>query len=559
MGKNKHKKNFDPVKGCQEPSTGILGGFFMLLLFMAYAIFQAEVMEGGGENIRNCLSLMPESVRFSSIKRDYFDIFGIVITGFFFMVTWEIRRSFMQRTANLIIAAVAVYLAWMAAMGKRLFFKNSTAIFLGWEWTELEMALMIFSASSCVLWLISLFSSRRKDINAAPTGWAVKTGFFRWLSGLIFFTIILVIFLSHPFYRSNYYENWRITVSYLFIIYLLSGLFYAVVTNLLRKGRGEDRRDPCFAFMLIIRAVFYSLIPARGKGNKNFIRRKKNLSMILKNRSLLVAIGDMGVKFFFVPLMTTFLFIECSTFFQNFPIFFRQLLLIAGDIPKFTMDYLNEGKVGPWVNLFNYSYISMLHGIFIMDVSLGLIGYICSSRWLDNKTKSVDPTLAGWLAVLICYPPFNSITSNYLPYDKTLGDAPYLLQLSQALLSSNGTVIMMTDVIDGALKFITLIAFSVYVWATMAFGLRFSNLTNRGIITRGPYKYIRHPAYISKNLAWWTENIRSFASPWQFIFMIVWNYIYYLRAITEERHLMRDPDYAAYCSRVKHKFIPGLW
>jgi protein-S-isoprenylcysteine O-methyltransferase Ste14 len=33
---------------------------------------------------------------------------------------------------------------------------------------------------------------------------------------------------------------------------------------------------------------------------------------------------------------------------------------------------------------------------------------------------------------------------------------------------------------------------------------------------------------------------------------------YYIRAITEERHLMADPYYQAYCQQVKYRFIPGV-
>src|SRR3546814_17210443 len=48
---------------------------------------------------------------------------------------------------------------------------------------------------------------------------------------------------------------------------------------------------------------------------------------------------------------------------------------------------------------------------------------------------------------------------------------------------------------------------AVYAWATMAFGIRFSNLTHRGIITHGPYALTRHPAYIAKNLSWWVGSM----------------------------------------------------
>jgi len=35
--------------------------------------------------------------------------------------------------------------------------------------------------------------------------------------------------------------------------------------------------------------------------------------------------------------------------------------------------------------------------------------------------------------------------------------------------------------------------------------------------------------------------------------------IYTVRALTEERHLMKDPEYRAYCKKVKYRFIPGVF
>ena len=43
------------------------------------------------------------------------------------------------------------------------------------------------------------------------------------------------------------------------------------------------------------------------------------------------------------------------------------------------------------------------------------------------------------------------------------------------------------------------------------------------------------------------------------ITIAVWAFIYYMRALTEERHLLKDPEYQAYTEKVKYKFIPGLF
>jgi protein-S-isoprenylcysteine O-methyltransferase Ste14 len=93
---------------------------------------------------------------------------------------------------------------------------------------------------------------------------------------------------------------------------------------------------------------------------------------------------------------------------------------------------------------------------------------------------------------------------------------------------------------------------AVYAWATVAFGLRFSNLTHRGILTHGPYAWSRHPAYLSKNLFWWlsTLPILTIGSVVDAVrataLMGVVSGIYYWRARTEERHLGLDPVYRDY-------------
>ena len=86
----------------------------------------------------------------------------------------------------------------------------------------------------------------------------------------------------------------------------------------------------------------------------------------------------------------------------------------------------------------------------------------------------------------------------------------------------------------------------VYAWATVAFGLRFSNLTYRGVITHGPYRFTRHPAYLSKNLFWWSASLPFLVTdggPVEAIRNVVGlslvSAIYYWRARTEEPRISR--------------------
>lgn len=178
---------------------------------------------------------------------------------------------------------------------------------------------------------------------------------------------------------------------------------------------------------------------------------------------------------------------------------------------------------------------------FLFDVCFGTIGYILTMRPLDAHIRSANPYLSAWVAALVCYPPFALMGAGG-PLDYRTGAAEWTEVLAgmDALLVPWGIAIAALAV--------------VYAWATVVFGLRFSNLTHRGIITAGPYRYVRHPAYVAKNLLWWLVHIPflSAASAEEAVrnslLLLSVNAIYVLRARTEERHLMADPRYRAYAA-----------
>jgi protein-S-isoprenylcysteine O-methyltransferase Ste14 len=79
---------------------------------------------------------------------------------------------------------------------------------------------------------------------------------------------------------------------------------------------------------------------------------------------------------------------------------------------------------------------------------------------------------------------------------------------------------------------------------------------------------IRHPAYTCKNIAWWIGSAplvsaafaHSTGAGLQALASVAgWTLLYVLRAMTEEEHLRSiDGDYAAYCAKVRYRFVPGL-
>ena len=74
------------------------------------------------------------------------------------------------------------------------------------------------------------------------------------------------------------------------------------------------------------------------------------------------------------------------------------------------------------------------------------------------------------------------------------------------------------------------------------------------MLTNGPYRFSRHPAYLSKNLFWWLSTLPFLVtshSPVDMIrdtvFLGLVSAIYFWRAKTEEAHLLaEDARYRAY-------------
>jgi protein-S-isoprenylcysteine O-methyltransferase Ste14 len=182
--------------------------------------------------------------------------------------------------------------------------------------------------------------------------------------------------------------------------------------------------------------------------------------------------------------------------------------------------------------------------LFLIDVQIGTVGYLCTLRPLDSHIRSGNPFLAGWLAALLCYPPFVwgiiGPDNQILSYEYGTPGWAHWLAGNDALLWAWGALLLCLT--------------GVYAWATVAFGVRFSNLTYRGVLTHGPYRFTRHPAYVAKNLFWWASVLPFMLAggTWvdgvrNCVFLLAVNGIYYWRARTEEAHLLaEDPKYREY-------------
>ncbi len=231
-----------------------------------------------------------------------------------------------------------------------------------------------------------------------------------------------------------------------------------------------------------------------------------------------------GVKAFFLPLMAVYLNDEMRSL-HNILAFST-----AGNWPAYDLFY---------------------HLSYAADLLFCVVGYSTSMRLFDSQIRSVEPTVAGWVAALVCYQPFYSVIGKfYLQYDDNIYWDNWLQPWPGVRAVWASLIIALT---------------CTYALCTVAFGLRFSNLTHRGIITAGPYRYSKHPAYIAKNLSWWLISVPFISDQgWaaavrNCCLLALLNLVYYARARTEERHLSRDPTYVAYALWMNdHGLLRGL-
>ena len=225
-----------------------------------------------------------------------------------------------------------------------------------------------------------------------------------------------------------------------------------------------------------------------------------------------------------------------------FPLMFIWLHGSVHDLMSFDLSDMS------WSNLRAYDFLfTLAYGV---DLLFTTAGYALSMRVIDSHIRTAEPTIFGWVVALFCYQPFFSLMeAQYVSYGGGIDFRVWLAAWPTLRWVWIAAIVALL---------------AVYSLATVAFGVRFSNLTHRGILTGGPYRFSKHPAYISKNLSWWLISIPCLHflhssgghvtvdaayvadAVRHSLALGCVNTIYFLRARTEERHLSRDPDYVAY-------------
>lgn len=195
-----------------------------------------------------------------------------------------------------------------------------------------------------------------------------------------------------------------------------------------------------------------------------------------------------------------------------------------------------------WELSFDKAFELLFRSLVSLELVFVVVGYAMGCRLFNSHIRAVENTMLGWVAALVTYGPFLSLTfSRYFDYRSDKIDWNHWLLNDPIMYKVWGVTII--------------VLMLIHMWCDACFGLRFSNLTHRGIVTNGCYRFCKHPAYLIKNVRWWMVSV-PFISVTGFedglrnsLILGAVGLLYMVRCYAEERLLSRDPVYQEY----------GLW
>jgi len=342
-----------------------------------------------------------------------------------------------------------------------------------------------------------------------------KKAIARFVVWFIFIYLAYLFFDFVPYYSSSTYRPNQLFLDYFLNIYLIVGLPYFLLTGIFKASRVEDYYDPAIRVIHMLKQVLIRAL--RGDDTKSIFRvfRKKY------NRKVLL---NLVMRTYFIPVMVVQLYsnITLSMLYTSTEFSTHQFLIIL------------------------YWLAAVL---WIADILNASLSYCIESRWVENRTRSIDMTFGGWAVCLFCYAPLNMATGYIFPF------APNVVTDNPTQLVYDNLTFLYT------IKIIELVVLVAHIYTDISLGPSIANITLKKLQTKGFYGIIRHPGTTFKLLFWLIQSC-FYKSFWSIKYLFgysMWFTIYILRALTEERHLNQHEEYQEYKKKVKYRFIPKIF
>jgi protein-S-isoprenylcysteine O-methyltransferase Ste14 len=340
----------------------------------------------------------------------------------------------------------------------------------------------------------------------------LKKAVARYLVWLAALSGAYAFYRLHPYYGAL--EKNVTFFSHVLQLYVAAGLPYFLVTLVVKSSAVEDFYDPAVRLLHMARQLYrWASGDAGYSSTARVFRRGYNRKVLL----------NLLMRGYFMPIMVVQVYANIDNAVKASADGFRGY------------DFLTV----------SFFITSML---WLMDTLNASLCYCIESRWLENRSRSVDSTVAGWLVCIACYSPVNAATAMVFPFGPSVAD-----RYPETLLSFDMRFIY-------ALKIAEILLLVAHVYADVSIGVSGANLTFKRLQTRGPYGLIRHPGTTFKLSLWWLQSA-VYAGFWRFEYIfghLMWNALYILRTVTEERHLGRFEEYVEYKKKVGYRFIPWI-
>jgi protein-S-isoprenylcysteine O-methyltransferase Ste14 len=159
-----------------------------------------------------------------------------------------------------------------------------------------------------------------------------------------------------------------------------------------------------------------------------------------------------------------------------------------------------------------------------------VLGIALSRRSAELKDHSIGPSAAVVVAYAYSYAQVAYL--RWVPGDPAWPDGGLVLVTFAAFLS---------------IASLLTLGRSFGVWPALRF-----------LVTKGPYRFVRHPIYLSYLIADVGYNLQEWNYGTALMVMAGWLSLIY-RIHAEERILSKDTEWSDYAARVRFRLIPGVW
>jgi len=184
--------------------------------------------------------------------------------------------------------------------------------------------------------------------------------------------------------------------------------------------------------------------------------------------------------------------------------------------------------------------------ILLLGSVIACLAYTVENRKWGYPFIAIDTSVMAWIACLVCYYPGNRLLD-------------FLYRFAYQGSHEVPMLVVPGEVWAICVKSAAVAFMAVNLLGTVYLGMRYANLSYRGIVNRGPFAFVRHPQYASKIMWFLLELFPFFGNPYYVLFFFLVALIYIYRVMTEEKFLARFDDYRAYRKKVKWRMIPGVW